>query len=308
MGGADYGKAGAGIRGSEAPADYIKGMAPKAAPDLRGYRDPVILSTAAGVGEKLLVAKRLGRYDAIGIDLVAMSVNGLVVRGARPVQFLHYAAYGRIGEEILQSLASGVAAGCEAAGCEPAGGEAAEAPEMYAPGDIGLAGFAVGLAERGRMLPHLDRMEEGDAILGIPSSGVHSDGLGLAMKALGPGNEAAWEELLVPTRIYVRELLDLMSTGRVLGAAHIAGSGLAGGVDRALPPGLRSRISWDWPVPPIFGKIQAGGKVADEEMRSVFNMGVGLAIIAKKEEAEGLVDIARAKGLALLRVGELARG
>jgi len=320
MGGLDYEKAGVSIRKGDEFAEYIKsipskavskglgGFAGGAALDLRGYRDPVLLSTTDGVGTKLLVAKKLGRYDTIGIDLVAMSVNDLVACGAKPVQFLDYIACGRIDGEVLRAVIAGVVAGCEAAGCELVGGETAEMPDMYAPGDIDLAGFAVGLVERGRMLPRLDRMEEGDAILGMPSSGVHSNGLSLARKAIDPEDRAAWEELLVPTKIYVRELLDLVSTGRVLGAAHITGSGLPGNVDRVLPPALRSRFTWAWPAPAIFGKIQAGGGIADEEMRSVFNMGVGMAIVAKKEESEGLIEIAKTKGIELFRAGELVRG
>jgi phosphoribosylformylglycinamidine cyclo-ligase len=320
MSGLDYEKAGVSIRKGDEFADFIKGFPSKAvskgiggfaggaALDLSGYREPVLLSTTDGVGTKLLVAKRLGRYDTIGIDLVAMSVNDLVVCGARPLQFLDYIACGKIREERLRELISGVIAGCEQAGCELTGGETAEMPEVYGEDDLDLAGFAVGLVEKKKMLPHLDRMEEGDLVLGMPSSGVHSNGFSLARKAVDPEDRAAWEELLVPTKIYVKEVLELISTGRVLGAAHITGSGLDGNVERILPKGLRSRFSWDWPVASIFGKIQAGGGVSDEEMRRVFNMGIGMAIVAKREEAEGLVEIARNKGIALFPAGVLERG
>jgi phosphoribosylformylglycinamidine cyclo-ligase len=320
MSGLDYEKAGVSIRKGDDFARFIKGIPSKAvskgiggfaggaALDLRGYREPVLLSTTDGVGTKLLVAKKLGRYDTIGIDLVAMSVNDLVVCGARPMQFLDYIACGKIDEDLLHAVIEGVVAGCEQASCELTGGETAEMPDVYGPDDIDLAGFAVGIVEKNKMLPRLDRMEEGDLVLGMPSAGVHSNGYSLARKAVDPEDRATWQELLVPTKIYVRELLDLISTGRVLGAAHITGSGLAGNVERVIPRDLRARFDWDWAIPPIFAKIQSGGKVDDDEMRSVFNMGVGMAVIAKREEAEGLVEIAAAKGIALFRAGELVRG
>jgi phosphoribosylformylglycinamidine cyclo-ligase len=320
MSGLNYEKAGVSIRKGDDFAEFIKGIPSKAvskgiggfaggaALDLRGYREPVLLSTTDGVGTKLLVAKKLGRYDSIGIDLVAMSVNDLVVCGARPIQFLDYIACGRIDEGVLHAVIEGIVAGCEQAGCELTGGETAEMPEVYGVGDIDLAGFAVGIVEKNKMLPRLDRMEEGDLVLGMPSVGVHSNGYSLARKAVDPEDRGTWQELLTPTKIYVRELLELISTGRVLGAAHITGSGLAGNVERVIPRELRARFSWDWAVPPIFAKIQAGGGVGDEEMRSVFNMGIGMAIIAKKEEAEGLVEIAASKGIVLVRAGELVRG
>ena len=320
MSGLDYEKAGVSIRKGDDFAEFIKGLPSKAvskgiggfaggaALDLRGYREPVLLSTTDGVGTKLLVAKKLGRYDTIGIDLVAMSVNDLVVCGARPMQFLDYIACGKMDEGLLHAVIEGVVAGCEQAGCDLTGGETAEMPDLYGPDDIDLAGFAVGIVEKNKMLPRLDRMEEGDLVLGMPSRGVHSNGYSLARKAVDPEDRATWQELLVPTKIYVRELLDLISTGRVLGAAHITGSGLGGNVERVIPRELRARFSWDWEVPPIFAKIQSGGKVVDEERRSVFNMGIGMAVVAKREEAEGLVEIAASKGIPLFRAGELVRG
>jgi phosphoribosylformylglycinamidine cyclo-ligase len=318
--GLDYEKAGVSIRKGDEFAEFIRsfpsksvsrgigGFAGGAALDLSGYREPVLLSTTDGVGTKLLVAKELGRWDTIGIDLVAMSVNDLVVCGARPLQFLDYIACGKIDDGRLRQVIAGVVAGCEQAGCELTGGETAEMPEVYGPDDLDLAGFAVGLVEKGRMLPRTERMEEGDLILGMPSSGVHSNGYSLARKSVNREDRAAWEELLVPTKIYVREILELLGTGRVLGAAHVTGSGLRGNVERILPRGLVPRFSWDWPVPPIFAKIQSGGRIADQEMRAVFNMGVGMAIVAKRAEAEGLVGIAAAKGIELFRAGELVRG
>jgi phosphoribosylformylglycinamidine cyclo-ligase len=320
MSGLDYEKAGVSIRKGDAFAEYIKGLPSKAVSrglggfaggaslDLRGYREPVLLSTTDGVGTKLLVAKKLKNYETIGIDLVAMSVNDLVVCGARPVQFLDYIACGRIDEAVLHAVIRGVVAGCEQSGCELTGGETAEMPDLYASEDIDLAGFAVGIVEKDRMLPRLDRMEAGDLLLGMPSTGVHSNGYSLARKAVDPDDAAAWKELLVPTKIYVRELLELIATGRVLGAAHITGSGLMGNIERVLPTGLQARFSWDWPVPPIFATIQAGGTISDEEMRSVFNMGIGMALVVKRGEAGLLLEEAASKGIALFRAGELVRG
>jgi phosphoribosylformylglycinamidine cyclo-ligase len=320
MGGLDYERAGVSMRKGDAFVEFIKSFPSKAvskgiggfaggfAVDLSTYREPVLLSTTDGVGTKILVARRLGKYDTIGIDLVAMCVNDLVVCGAKPLQFLDYIACGRIQEEILRELLAGIVAGCEQAGCELVGGETAEMPDVYGVEDLDLAGFAVGLVEKSKLLPRLDRMEEGDIILGIPSSGLHSNGYSLARKAIDPEDLELWRELLVPTKIYVREVLELISTGRVLGAAHITGSGLAGNAERAIPRGLRAEFFWDWAVPEIFASIQKGGGIADKEMRSVFNMGIGMIIIAKRDEAEGLIGIAASKGISLFQAGILAHG
>jgi len=316
----DYEKAGVSIRRGDAFANFIKsipsravskgigGFAGGAALDLKGYREPVLLSTTDGVGTKLLVAKKLRRYDTIGIDLVAMSVNDLVVCGARPVQFLDYIACGKIDEKVLHEVIRGVVAGCEQSLCELTGGETAEMPDLYGADDIDLAGFAVGIVEKSEMLPRLEAMAAGDVVLGMPSTGVHSNGYSLARKAVDPEDGEAWRELLAPTKIYVRELLDLIATGLVLGAAHITGSGLEGNIERVVPRALRASFSWNWAMPPIFAKIQAGGEIEDAEMRSVFNMGIGIAVIVKREEAETLLRVAGSKGIALFRAGELVHG
>lgn len=320
MGGLSYEKAGVSLRKGDEFADFIKSIPSKAvsagiggfaggAPlDLSGYREPVLLSTTDGVGTKLLVAKKLGTWDTVGIDLVAMSVNDLVVCGAKPLQFLDYIACGRVDQAVLGAVIRGVVAGCEQADCVLVGGETAEMPDLYAEDDLDLAGFAVGIAEKSRMLPRLDAIAEGDLVLGIPSSGVHSNGYGLARRCVQPADRAGWEELLVPTRIYVREVLGLHATGKLLAAAHITGSGLSGNVDRVLPPGLRAEFSWDWPEPPIFRKIREGGGVAEEEMRSVFNLGIGMALVAKAADEAELRAAARGLGTELLRIGRVVRG
>ncbi len=328
MSGLDYEKSGVCLKKGDDFAEFIKALPSKAvsrglggfaggsALDLSGYREPLMLSTTDGVGTKLLVAKRLGKWDTVGIDLVAMSVNDLIVCGAKPLQFLDYIACGKIDEKVLRDVIRGVVAGCELADCLLVGGETAEMPDLYAEGDIDLAGFAVGLVEKAKSLPSLDRMSEGDLVLGMPSSGLHSNGYSLARKCAGSpaaiaafgGEDRLLEAMLIPTRIYVRELLSLVDTGLVLGAAHITGSGLFGNLERVIPKDLCLALSWDWPVPKVFEAIQKGGDVPSAEMRSVFNMGIGMALIAKRHDAEELLRIAKVGGIELLRIGELARG
>jgi phosphoribosylformylglycinamidine cyclo-ligase len=270
-----------------------------------GMRHPVLLTTTDGVGTKILVAQRLGRLDTLGIDLVAMCVNDLVVCGARPVQFLDYIACGRLQEDRLEALMRGIVRGCELAGCRLGGGETAEMPDVYGPDEFDLAGFAVGAAEREGLLPRLDDMRAGDLVLGIASSGIHSNGLSLARKALP---EAEWGLLLPPTRIYAAEMAALCATGGVLAAAHITGSGLAGNLERVVPDGLQPRFTFDWPVPPVFHRIQELGGVSDGEMRGVFNLGIGIALVAHPDRVPALDAAAAAAGFSLLRIGTLERG
>jgi phosphoribosylformylglycinamidine cyclo-ligase len=263
----------------------------------------VLMTTCDGVGTKLLVAKHLGRYDTVGIDLVAMCVNDLAVCGADPIAFQDYIACGRIDESILQPVLRSIAAGCEIAGCPLAGGETAELPDMYAEGDIDLAGFCAGVVDKREMLPRLGEIREGDALLAIPSSGIHSNGFSLARKVLDAATE--WTALLEPTRIYVRELRALRATGAMLGAAHITGGGLVGNIPRAMPEGLSPRLSYDWPVPPVFALIQRKGAIPDAEMRRVFNMGLGVVVVGKAGAVSSLHRAAEAAGFQLLDVGRV---
>jgi phosphoribosylformylglycinamidine cyclo-ligase len=297
--------------------DFIKGIrSPAIDPGIGGFsaaidvgslglRHPVLLTTTDGVGTKILVAQHLGKLDTIGIDLVAMCVNDLVVCGARPVQFLDYIACGRIQEDRLASLMTGIVRGCELAGCRLGGGETAEMPDVYGPDEFDLAGFAVGAAERDGLLPRLDDIGAGDIVLGIAASGVHSNGFSLARKVLP---ESAWGLLLPPTRIYAAEMAALCATGCVLAAAHVTGSGLAGNLGRVVPEGLRISFSWDWPVPEVFRRIQELGGVSDAEMRSVFNLGIGIALVAHADRVPLLDAAAGAAGFSLLRIGTLERG
>jgi len=314
-----YEKAGVNIKKGDAFADFIRDMPSKAVSkaiggfaggiplDLSGLREPLLLSTTDGVGTKLLVAKKLGRWDTIGIDLVAMSVNDLAVCGADPLSFLDYIACGSIREGVLQEVIRGVVRGCEESDCVLAGGETAEMPDVYDPDDLDLAGFCVGVVEKSRMLPRLEEIGAGDVILGLPSSGVHSNGLSLARKCVDPNDREGWEELLTPTRIYVRDLKALRSTGALLAAAHITGSGLEANFERVIPKTLKPRFSWDWPRPGIFDRIQKGGQVPEAEMRRVFNMGAGIAFVVRSENEQAVLDFCGKENIECFRMGELVR-
>jgi len=272
--------------------------------DSLGFRSPVIMTTTDGTGTKLLVAKKLGIYDTIGIDLVAMNVNDLLVCGAKPLVFLDYIACGRIHEERMHALMRGIVRGCELAECKLGGGETAEMPDAYGPDDFDLAGFAVGIAEKDAVLPRKEEIRRGDVILGIPSSGIHSNGLSLARKIIPEVDRAGWEDLLVPTRIYAREMALLTQTSKVLAAAHITGGGLWGNLTRVIPDGLSPHFSFDWDEPPIFSRLRSAG-VPEEEMRTVFNLGIGIALIAHDQHREELENVAHREGFQLLTIGTI---
>ncbi len=274
--------------------------------DSLGFRNPVLMTTTDGTGTKLLVAKKLGKFDTIGIDLVAMSVNDLVVCGARPVVFLDYIACGRIDETRMHDLVRGIVRGCELAGCSLGGGETAEMPDLYGADDFDLAGFAVGIAEKDSVLPRKSEIREGDVVLGLRSSGIHSNGLSLARKLIPESDAGAWADMLTPTRIYAPEMKALTQSGKVLAAAHITGGGLFGNLQRVIPDALTPKLTFDWPVPPIFARIQSAGGVPDAEMRSAFNLGIGIAIVAHPADRSLLRETAREAGSDLLDMGVLA--
>ena len=313
-----YKNAGVDIEGGDRFASFIASIqSPALAPgiggfaggmelDLSGYRNPVLLSCTDGVGTKLLIARTLRRYDTLGIDLVAMSVNDLIVCGARPMLFLDYIAIGGLDEAILHPLIEGVVAGCEEAECRLAGGETAEMPDLYAPGQFDLAGFAVGLVEKEKMLPKKESIRPGDAIIGLPSSGVHSNGLSLARKAIPETETALMEQLLLPTRIYVRVMAPLIESGELLGAAHITGGGLEGNISRTLPAGLKARLSRDWPRPGIFDAIQEFGDVDEEEMYRVFNMGIGMALLVAADREAAVLKLLETGGTEAFLIGRVA--
>ncbi|MCX7788271.1 MAG: phosphoribosylformylglycinamidine cyclo-ligase [Spirochaetes bacterium] len=293
---------------SPAVSSSIGGFAGGIPLNMSGYKTPLLLSTTDGVGTKLLVAKRLQKYDTIGIDLVAMNVNDLAVCGAQPLTFLDYIACGHLNEGILQDVIRGIVTGCEQAGCMLVGGETAEMPDLYQENDIDLAGFCVGLVEKDEALPKLSGMQEGDPIYALPSSGIHSNGLSLARKVLANASDRVWEELLIPTRIYVSELMLFAKAGVLLGAAHITGGGLEGNVIRVVPKPLRPQFSWDWPVPSIFHTLQQEGNIPVEEMRRVFNMGIGIAMIVPKREEPRFLELAQTNRIQSFKIGELVRG
>jgi phosphoribosylformylglycinamidine cyclo-ligase len=260
--------------------------------DLRaaGFRDPVLVSCTDGVGTKLLIAIETGLHDTVGIDLVAMCVNDLVVQGATPLFFLDYFATGALAIDDAAQVVAGIAEGCRLSGCALVGGETAEMPGMYAAGHYDLAGFAVGAAERGRLLPGIVLPEM--TILGLPSSGVHSNGFSLVrrvVEAAGLGWDAPApfetgatlaQTLMRPTRLYVKQVLALHEAGMLVAAAHITGGGLEANLARVLPEGVRAEIDvGSWAVPPVFGWLRETGGISDEEMGRVFNRGIGMALV-----------------------------
>ena len=285
-------------------------------PRAAGYADPILVATTDGVGTKLKIAIETGLHAEVGIDLVAMCVNDLVVQGAEPLFFLDYFATGRLDVAQARGVIGGIAAGCREAGCALVGGETAEMPGMYAGEDYDLAGFAVGAAERGRLLPR--DVTAGDAVLGLASSGVHSNGFSLvrrvvAASGLGwdapapfaPGSSLG-QALMAPTRLYVRALLALHRAGLLKAAAHVTGGGLPGNLPRVLPDGTVAVLEADWPVPPVFRWLAATGAIAPAELLRVFNCGVGMAVVvAADREAEAAALLAAA-GEIVFPLGRIA--
>jgi phosphoribosylformylglycinamidine cyclo-ligase len=284
-------------------------------PRAAGFADPVLVATTDGVGTKLKLAIEAGLHDTVGIDLVAMCVNDLVVQGAEPLFFLDYFATGRLSVAQARAVIAGIAKGCAEAGCALVGGETAEMPGLYAAGDYDLAGFAVGAAERGTLLPA--GVAPGDAVLGLASSGVHSNGYSLvrrvvAASGLGwdapapfsPGETLA-QALMTPTRLYVRSLLALHRAGKLKAAAHITGGGLAGNLPRVLPDGTAAVLTPDWTVPPVFGWLARTGGIAPEEMARVFNCGIGMALVVAADEVAAAEAILRGTGEAPVRIGAI---
>jgi phosphoribosylformylglycinamidine cyclo-ligase len=251
------------------------------------------------------LAQELGIYNTVGIDLVAMSVNDLIVCGAEPLQFLDYIALGGLDESILHPLIKGIVAGCEEAECRLAGGETAEMPDLYAPGDFDLAGFAVGIAEKSRMLPKKDAIRPGAVLIALPSSGVHSNGLSLARKAIPAGATDLRQELLTPTRIYVPILKRVFAETSILAAAHITGGGLEGNISRVLPDGCALQIEKTWQVPAIFEVIQQQGGIESEEMYRVFNMGVGMVLVTEEDRADDLLNLLQEAGEKAFPIGRV---
>jgi phosphoribosylformylglycinamidine cyclo-ligase len=278
-----------------------------------GFIDPILVSSTDGVGTKLKVAIETGIHDTVGVDLVAMCVNDLVVQGAEPLFFLDYFATGRLDPRQAREIIAGIASGCNESGCALVGGETAEMPGMYGDGDYDLAGFAVGAAERGRLLPH--GVEPGDAVLGLASSGVHANAYSLVRRVVAisglPWDAPApfepsislGQALLAPTRIYVPALLALHRARLLKAAAHITGGGLPGNLPRVLPDGTVAVLEPYWSIPPVFAWLARTGGIAPDEMLRVFNCGIGMALVVSDPDAAS--ELLRDQGESVARIGRI---
>jgi phosphoribosylformylglycinamidine cyclo-ligase len=278
------------------------------------YHEPVLVSGTDGVGTKLKLAFELDRHDTIGIDLVAMSVNDILVQGAEPLFFLDYFACGKLDVATATQVVKGIAAGCEQAGCALIGGETAEMPGMYPAGEYDLAGFAVGVVEKSKLIDG-STTAPGDAVLGLASSGAHSNGYSLIRRIVAKNNTSLSAPLggktlsdliLAPTRIYVKSVLQLMENVPVKGLAHITGGGLVDNVPRILPGHLCARlVRGSWPLPALFGWLQQQGNVAEAEMLRVFNCGIGMVVIVAGQHAQAASELLRAAGETVWRIGSV---
>lgn len=278
------------------------------------YREPVLVSGTDGVGTKLKLAFQLNRHDTVGIDLVAMSVNDILVQGAEPLFFLDYFACGKLDVKTAADVIRGIADGCEQAGCALIGGETAEMPSMYPDGEYDLAGFAVGAVEKSAIIDGR-KIVPGDVVIGLASSGIHSNGYSLVRKIIEiskPDLNADFDgrsladALMAPTRIYVKPLLSLMSVVEVKGMAHITGGGLVENIPRVLQEHLVAVLKKDsWVMPPLFEWLQKHGNVAQEEMHRVFNCGIGMVVIVAKEDADKAIAQLQASGETVYRIGEI---
>ncbi len=285
-----------------------------------GYRDPLLVAANDGVGTKLRLAIETGRHEGVGIDLVAMCANDLIVQGAEPLFFLDYYAAGKLDSAVASSVVASIAEGCRQAGCALIGGETAEMPGMYAEGDYDLAGFCVGAVERDRVLTG-GSIAPGDLIVGLASSGVHSNGFSLVRRIVSQegwnldqpdvaeGGRTLGEVLLEPTRIYVRSLLPLVQERRIKGLAHITGGGLLENIPRVLPDSCHAAVdARSWDQPSIFTMLQEAGKISAEEMARTFNCGVGMAVIVGSGEAQSVISALEAAGETAFEIGRIESG
>lgn len=289
-------------------------------PKAAGFKDPLLVAANDGVGTKLKLAIEHDRHDGVGIDLVAMCANDLIVQGAEPLFFLDYYATAKLDEGVATRVIAGIAEGCRQAGCALIGGETAEMPGMYATGDYDLAGFCVGAVEREQLLTGAG-IAAGDVILGLGSSGVHSNGFSLVRRlaadkgwkldrpALFDQNTLLIDALMAPTRIYVASLLPLLRQGRIKGLAHITGGGLLENIPRILPEGCRAKVCADvWDQPRLMAFLQAQGAIEPGEMAKTFNCGIGMAIIVRLEDASEVSEQLRAAGETVFEIGDILEG
>jgi len=282
-----------------------------------GYSDPILVSSTDGVGTKLLVALETGRHDTIGIDLVAMCVNDVLVQGAEPLFFLDYFATGKLSVDVAEAVIKGVARGCAEAGAALLGGETAEMPGMYADGHYDLAGFTVGVVDRGRLIDG-STIEQGDVILGLASSGVHSNGYSLVRRIVATAgatykdkfaDTTLGEALLMPTRIYVNAVLTCLKQHPMKALAHITGGGLTENLPRVVPTGVGAEINLDsWPLPDIFTWLLVAGRLDPAEMLRTFNCGIGMAIVANANDADMLAESLSAAGETVYVIGRIVKG
>ena len=332
-----YARAGVDLDHDESFIDEIKGIArstfrPEVLSSIGGfaglfktpdrYREPILVAATDGVGTKLKLASQIGRFDTVGIDCVAMVVNDLIVQGAEPVIFLDYLAMAKLDKKLAADALRGLAEGCKRAGCALLGGETATMPGMYQPGELEMVGFAVGVVERDGIIDG-STISEGDALIGIASSGFHSNGYSLVRHVLEEGIRAGRVELfgeypelktslasalLAPTRIYVKPLLNVMRDFTIHGLCHVTGGGFAGNVPRVLPNGVRARVDpLSWPRPGVFAWIQRQAELSESELLRVFNCGVGMIVVAPEAQAEDIIHRLGGLGERAYRIGVVER-
>jgi phosphoribosylformylglycinamidine cyclo-ligase len=326
-----YREAGVDIDAGDALVERIKPFAKKTMrPEVLGgiggfgalvevskkYKKPVMVSGTDGVGTKLKVAFRMKKHDTVGIDLVAMSANDILVCGAEPIFFLDYFACGKLDVGVAADVVKGIAEGCEQAGCALIGGETAEMPGMYDPNEYDLAGFAVGLVEKDHIIDG-SKIAVGDAVIGLASSGAHSNGFSLIRKVIATssadlydsfnGTQTLGEALLEPTRIYVKPVLTVLAEVKVKGMAHITGGGLTENIPRVLPEGTCARLdSHTWQAPKIFDWLKRHGRIEPAEMHRTFNCGIGMALVVGKGEVKAALDTLAACGVDAWEIGAIA--
>ena len=285
-----------------------------------GLKEPVLVSGTDGVGTKLMVAFIMDKHDTIGVDAVAMCVNDIVVQGAEPIFFLDYLACGKADPAKIESIVKGVAQGCEQAGCSLIGGETAEMPGMYTEEEYDLAGFTVGIADKQKLVTG-QNIAAGDVLIGLASSGIHSNGYSLVRKVLfevgklslhekhGKLENTLGEELLVPTKIYVKPILAALKQFEIKGMAHITGGGFIENIPRMLPEGIGAEIEYgSWPILPIFDLLQETGKLEQQEMFNIFNMGIGMVLAVKEEDVAGITALLEEQGEKAYVIGRTKAG
>ncbi|MGA2361579.1 MAG: phosphoribosylformylglycinamidine cyclo-ligase [Candidatus Aminicenantales bacterium] len=300
------------VRSTERPEvlGTIGGFSGLFRPRIAGLKRPVLVSSTDGVGTKLMIADMLGKYDTVGIDLVAMCVDDVVVLGAEPLFFLDYIAVGKVRPRVLYEVLKGIARGCREARCTLLGGETAELPGLYAPGKWDLAGFSVGIVDEAKMIDGR-ACRAGDVVIGLASSGLHSNGYSLARKAFSERElrSGMGKELLRPTKIYSSIILKVLETVPIKSMAHITGGGFYDNIPRVIPEGLAVRIEKGaWPIPAIFRKIAAKGHVSEREMFRTLNMGIGMALVVSPRYADKALSLFARLGQKAWLIGDIVRG